>query len=107
MQMILWLTGMAAEKKGLGRSHPLRRMRNRARVRALLDATIERTSGTRARRAAARRTMLNQAQDRANAICNHLFDAIEQLAARLRAGERVSGAEVVAIVKAHKETAGG
>ena len=107
MQMILWLTGMAAERKGLGRSHPLRRMRNRVRVRALLDGTIARMTGSKAKRAAARRAMLSQAQDRANAICGHLFAAIEELAERLRRGEAVSGAEVVAMVRAVKEGSGG
>src|SRR5579862_1799505 len=35
-RIILWLTGMAAEKKGVGRSDPLRRTRNRMRMRAQL-----------------------------------------------------------------------
>lgn len=107
MQMILWLAGMAAERKGLGRGHPLRQMRNRARVRALLDATIEKMAGTRGQKAAARRAMLGQAQDRANAVCSHLFGAIEQVAERLRRGETVSGAEVGSLVKAVKAGEGG
>ena len=104
-RLILWLAGMAAERKGAGHSHPLRRTRNRARVRSLLDATIDGLPGSRARRIAARRVMLSRAQDRANALCNQLYPAIEAVAARLRTGETLTGPDIAAAVDAVKHPA--
>ena len=101
-RIILWLTGMAAEKKGVGRSDPLRRTRNRARVRALIESLMTDLTGPHSRRLARAKSMVNQAQDRANAICNNLFPAIEEIAQRLRNASQVSGDDVHAIVAAAK-----
>jgi hypothetical protein len=101
-RMILWLTGMAAEKKGVGKSDPLRRMRNRARMRSKLEAVMLDLKGSRAKRLKETRSMLSQSQDRANAICTNLFDAIEQVAKKLRTGREVTGETVVTIVRAVK-----
>src|ERR1035437_92933 len=49
-RMILWLTGMAAEKKGVGRSDPLRRTRNRARMRGMVESVMSGLSGARGKR---------------------------------------------------------
>src|SRR3954470_9413125 len=78
-RMILWLTGMAAEKKGIGRSDPLRPMPTRQRVRALIEAMTAHQDGA-SRRKVAAHGVLNQAQDRANAICASLFPAIKEVA---------------------------
>jgi hypothetical protein len=102
-RMILWLTGMAAEKKGVGRSDPLRRTRNRGRIRAQVESVISTMSGSRSHRLSEARNLLNQAQDRANAICAALYGGIEMLVAKLRANDLVSGEEVAAIVRAVKE----
>lgn len=102
-RMILWLTGMAAEKKGVGKSDPLRRTRNRARMRAQIESVMTTMSGPRSTRLDEARNLLNQAQDRANAICAALYEAIEILVARLRANDLVSGDDVVAIVRMVKE----
>jgi hypothetical protein len=101
--MILWLTGMAAEKKGLGRSDPLRRTRNRLRIRAHLESVAASLSGSKTKRAREVRTLLSQSQDRANAICSDLFDAIEQVANLLAAHDTVPGEQVVQIVRAVKD----
>ena len=101
-RLILWLTGMAAEKKGVGRSDPLRRTRNRQRVRSQIDAVMAELSGSPARRQAQARSLLNQSQDRANAICSNLYEGIEFLVARLRDNPIVTGQEVAAIVAAVK-----
>jgi len=101
-RLILWLTGMAAEKKGVGRSDPLRRTRNRQRVRAQIDALISELSGSPAKRQAHARSLLNQSQDRANAICSSLYEAIHFLAAQLRDHPTITGPQVVAIVAAVK-----
>ncbi len=101
-RMILWLTGLAAEKKGVGRSNPLRRMRNRQRVRSQMNSVMGDLTGATAKRQAEVRCLLNQAQDRANAICGNLYEAIEILAHRLRAQSTVSGQEVDEIVAAVK-----
>ncbi len=101
-RLILWLTGLAAEKKALGTSNPLRRARNRQRVRAHIDALIAELSGPPAKRQARARALLNQAQDRANAICANLPEAIESVAARLRTAPTITGQEVAAIVAAAK-----
>ena len=101
-RMILWLTGLAAEKKGVGKSDPLRRTRNRQRVRSQLEFLIAEMSGPVSKRHAEARNLLNQAQDRANAICANLYDAIQQIADRLRINSRVSGSEVRDIVLAVK-----
>lgn len=106
-RLILWLAGMAAEKKGVGKSDPLRRTRNRQRVRAQFEALIESLTGTPARRQAEARSLLNQSQDRANAICTGLYEAIIKLVERLRVSSEVSGEEVVALVawaKSHRRT---
>ena len=98
IRMILWLTGLAAEKKGVGRSDPLRRMRNRQRVRSLVNGVIAELTGTMTKRQAEARCLLNQAQDRANAICGSLYEAIETVVQRLRVQPAVTGEEVDAIV---------
>ena len=82
-RMILWLTGMAAERKCLGKSDPLRRTRNRLRVRSLIESAMNDGEGSIARKRARAKLMLNQAQDRANAICNNLYEAIARIAAQL------------------------
>lgn len=105
-RMILLLTGMAAEKKGVGRSDPLRRVRNRQRVTAQLEGLAMEMTGPLARRRAEARQLLNQSQDRANAICGNLYEAIERLANRLRESPVVNGEEVVAIVAAVKARRG-
>jgi hypothetical protein len=102
VRMTLWLTGMAAEKKGVGRSDPLRRTRNRQRVRALVDSVMEEMGGASVRRNISAHSMLSQAQDRANFICGQLFEAIEVIAARLKGGEMVNGEEVAKAVAAAK-----
>jgi hypothetical protein len=101
-RMILWLTGMAAEKKGVGRSDPLRRMRNRQRLRSQMEALVGELQGPHSRRQAEARVLFNQSQDRANAICGNLYEAIERLAKRLRERSMVRGEEVLAIVTAVK-----
>jgi hypothetical protein len=101
-RMVLWLTGMAAERKGVGKSSPLRRTRNRMRVRAQIESLMADLSGPHARRLAEARAMLNQAQDRANAICASLYDAIEEVVHRLRESETVGGEEIERIVRKFK-----
>jgi hypothetical protein len=101
--MIMWLTGMAAEKKGVGRSDPLRRTRNRLRVKAQLEAIAASLTGSRAKRLRDARTMLNQAQDRANAICGDLYEAIEKVAALLEKHDTVPGEQVVQLVREVKD----
>jgi hypothetical protein len=101
--MIMWLTGMAAEKKGVGRSDPLRRTRNRLRVKSQLEAIAESLTGSRVKRLREARTMLNQAQDRANAICGDLYPAIEQVVELLSKHDTVSGDQVAAIVREVKD----
>jgi hypothetical protein len=101
-RMILWLTGMAAEKKGVGRSDPLRRMRNRQRVRSQIEALAGELQGPPARRQAEALNLFSQSQDRANAICGSLYEAIRVLAGRLRESPTVSGQEVAEIVAAAK-----
>jgi hypothetical protein len=102
VRMILWLTGLAAEKKGVGRSDPLRRMRNRQRVRSQISAAMGELAGSTSKRQAEVRCLLNQAQDRANAICGNLYEAIDYLAHQLRERPLVAGPEVQAIVAAVK-----
>jgi hypothetical protein len=101
-RMILWLTGMAAEKKAVGRSDPLRRTRNRMRLRSLLESAALEIPGTPSRRRADARTLMNQAQDRANAICNGLYLAIQQVAARLAETDSLGGDQVRTIVETVK-----
>ena len=97
-RLILWLTGMAAEKRALGKSDPLRRTRNRQRVRAQVDAVMAELTGSNAKRQAQARKLLNQSQDRANSIIASLFEAVEVLAERLRVQPSLSGEEVIAAV---------
>ena len=97
-RMILWLTGMAAEKKGVGKSDPLRRMRNRARVRTLIDSIMTDLTGPVAKRRSKARQVLNQAQDRANAICAQLYAAIEALVLELKRVGVVLGQKAMEIV---------
>jgi hypothetical protein len=101
-RMVLWLTGMAAEKKGVGRSDPLRRTRNRQRVRSQMEALMGELEGSPARRKAEAHNLFSQSQDQANAICSALYEAIERLTQRLRECPKVSGQEVAAIVAAAK-----
>ena len=98
LRITLWLTGMAAEKKGAGRSDPLRRTRNRARIRALLESP----GASRTNKPPSTRNLRNQAQDRANAICTDLFDAIVEVVDRLRTTDLLDGGEIHAIVRAVK-----
>lgn len=98
VRMILWLTGMAAERKGVGTSDPLRRTRNRLRMRGLVETAISDGDGNAARKKARARLMLNQAQDRANAICNDLFEAIEHIAGLLREAGEMDGNTVHQVV---------
>jgi hypothetical protein len=108
-RMTLWLTGMAAEKKGVGRSNPLRRTRNRQRVRAQMEAAAMAMKGSRAAGLREARALLSQAQDRANAICADLYPAIEQIAHLLASRDLVDGEEVVKAVqrvKAQRSLAG-
>ena len=101
-RMILWLTGMAAEKKGAGKSDPLRQMRTRQRVRATIDALTPHEDSA-SRRKVAAHNLLNQAQDRANAICASLFPAIREVATQLREKGAVTGEEVkVAVLAARR-----
>ena len=106
-RLILWLTGIAAEGKGAGASDPLRRTRNRQRVRAFMEELLADAEGTAAKRQVAARRLRAQAQDRANAIAADLFPAIEQVAQRLEAQGVLSGSEVVAIVQAAKRARNG
>jgi hypothetical protein len=101
-RMILWLTGLAAEKKGAGRTDPLRKMRNRQRIRSQINSLAGELPRTTSQRKAEARCLLNQAQDRANAICGNLYEAIELLVRRLRHHPSVTGQEVNAIVAAVK-----
>jgi hypothetical protein len=106
-RMILWLTGMAAEKKGLGRSDPLRRTRNRMRIRAQVESAMADMTGSPSKRLADARHLLSQAQDRANAICTNLFPAIQQVVNLLRDNDSVPGDQIVAIVQAVKAARSG
>jgi hypothetical protein len=101
-RMILWLTGMAAEKRGAGRADPLRRTRTRMRIRTTLESVAAGMSGTQQQRLRAARSLMNQAQDRANAICANLFGAIQEVVEKLREQETLAGTEVAAIVKRSK-----
>lgn len=101
-RMILWLTGMAAEKRGAGSADPLRRTRTRARIRASIDSIAAGMKGDATERLHAAKSLVNQAQDRANAICSNLYDAIDAVAARLRESELLEGAAVVDIVRQEK-----
>ena len=98
-RLILSLTGMAAEKKGVGTSDPLRRTRNRQRIKSHLESVIAELKGSTTRRQAKAKTLLSQSQDRANAICNNLNNAIERVALRLMQQRFLDGKEVEAIVK--------
>ncbi|HVT81646.1 MAG TPA: hypothetical protein VHM90_13445 [Phycisphaerae bacterium] len=97
-RLILALTGLAAERKGAGASSPLRRTRNRQRVAAVLAAVMEELKGSEAKRRTMAATLRSQAQDRANAICTNLYEAIEIIAQRLIKQGVVDGAEVEKIV---------
>jgi hypothetical protein len=102
-RMILLLTGMAAEKKGVGTSSPLRRARNRARVKAELDALkIDERAPAKPRARISAQSLFNQAQDRANAICSTLYPAIEKVVAHLREKPVLDGDEIRTIVAAAK-----
>ena len=93
---------MAAEKKGVGKSRtPLRRIRSRAppRVRSLMHSIMTQMSGPQSKRQVDARILLNQAQDRANAICTNLHEAIQLVVEKLREKERLSGEEVGVIVE--------
>jgi hypothetical protein len=102
-RMVLWLTGMAAEKKGAGRADPLRQMRTRQRVRGAIEALMMHLEGTPAKRRVEAQTLLNQAQDRANTICSNLYPAIQIVAAQLREHGLVHGEQVRAAVAAAKK----
>jgi hypothetical protein len=101
-RLILWLTAIAAESKGAGQSDPLRRMRNRQRVRTYMESILAELSGPPSKRQSAATRLRAQAQDRANAICTDLQHAIEQIAEKLEAQGFVAGPEVMDIVAAVK-----
>jgi hypothetical protein len=101
-RMILWLTGMAAEKRGAGAADPLRRTRTRHRIRSTIESIAAGLDGPPQERLRAAKHLLNQAQDRANAICSNLYDAIEEVAAKLREADLIEGSVVVEIVRAAK-----
>jgi hypothetical protein len=108
-RMILWLTGMAAEKKAVGRSDPLRRTRTRQKIKAQVEAIAAELDGSSAKRQEESQSLMNQAQDRANAICAGLYEAIEAVAAKLREGGAVTEEEVreaVQVVKRRRSEAG-
>lgn len=98
-RVILWLTGTAVERKALGRASPLRRMRNRERIRVELAALAELQSGSAAKRKREARRVFTQAQDRANAITTHLFEAVEEIVAKLETDAVVEGDLVVRSVR--------
>ena len=101
-RMILWLTGMAAEKKGAGSADPLRRTRTRNRIRSSIESVAAGMAGTSHQQLRAAKNLLNQAQDRANAICSTLYEAIEQVVMLLRGNDLVEGEAILQIVKAVK-----
>ncbi len=103
-RIILWLTGMAAEKKGVGRSDPLRRMRNRVRMRSLVESVIADLTGTPARRRSRARQLLNQAQDRANSICSRQYEAIKSVVEDLGKNGAVSGERVAELMAQARAT---
>ena len=102
-RLILWLTAVAAESKGAGQSDPLRRMRNRQRITSHMQAVIASLPGTPTKRQAAATRLRAQAQDRANAICADLYDAIERVADVIEKQGSVTGPEVEEIVIAVKK----
>ncbi len=102
-RLILALTGLAAERKGVGASSPLRRMRSRQRISAQLAAIIEELKGTEARRRSQAEMLRSQSQDRANTICSSLYHAIEIIAQRLGTEGVLSGKEAEHIVAAAKK----
>lgn len=101
-RMILWLTGMAAEKRGAGTADPLRRTRTRQRIRATIESIAAGLEGPPQERLQGAKNLLNQAQDRANAICSNLYDAVEEVVTKLRTADLVEGGEVADIVRAAK-----
>ncbi|HVX83538.1 MAG TPA: hypothetical protein VH253_01850 [Phycisphaerae bacterium] len=102
-RMILWLTGMAAEKRGAGVADPLRRTRTRQRIRAAIESIAAGMKGSPHQRLEAAKGLVNQAQDRANAICSNLYDAIEEVVERLRAQDLIPGTQVAEIVQRAKK----
>lgn len=93
-RITLWLTALAAEKKGVGETDAFRRMKNRQRIRAELDAD----ASSKSQKAKASNAILSQAQDRANAICSTHFAAIRAVAERLVVEEALDGETVEQIV---------
>jgi hypothetical protein len=109
-RVIMWMTGMAAERKAVGRSDPLRRMRNRTRLRTLIEGVMEDLTGSHAKRFKQARLLVNQSQDRANAICSHFYEAIELVAGLLRKHDQISGeqvASILAVVRAKRAQSSG
>jgi hypothetical protein len=106
-RIIMWMTGMAAERKAVGRSDPLRRMRNRARLRTLVEGVMEDLTGSHAKRFKQARLMINQSQDRANAICSHFYQAIDLVAELLRKQDQITGEQVSSILAAVRERQSG
>ena len=103
LRLVLWLAGMAAEKKGAGKRDPLRQMRTRQRVRTLVGTLVAHQEGSPAKRRFAARHILNQAQDRANAICSNLYPAIREVAGHLRQRGVLTGEQVKALVAAARK----
>jgi hypothetical protein len=100
-RITLYLAALAAEKKGVGETDPLRRTKNRQRITAELAAQekSKQVSKSKSQSQKAKSvSLVNQAQDRANAICASLFPAIEKIARRLIAEEFLTGPEIEKIV---------
>lgn len=101
-RVTLWLTGTAVERKLAGRASPLRRMRNRERIKVELTALMEQQSGPSAKRRREAMRIFTQAQDRANAITTYLLHAAQLVADKLEAEGTVSGDYVERVVKLEK-----
>lgn len=98
LRATLWLTGLAAERKGVGEADPFRRSRCRQRLRQQVADYVAGLDGEMNDRQRAGRLLISQAQDRANAICGSLFEAIQQVAGKLVEHDLIAGAEVERIV---------
>jgi hypothetical protein len=91
-RITLWLTGLAAEKKGVGETDPFRRIKVRQRIAA------EILEQSKTRRGKGDPAIVGQAQDRANAICSTLMPAIQKIAERLVNEEVLATEDVEQIV---------
>lgn len=102
-RITMWLTGLAAEKKGVGETDPFRRMRNRQRIRAELTNHPSRGKGKGAKMG---QSVINQAQDRANALCVSMFPAIKRVAENLLEKEMLAGDEVGRLINGETDRLG-